>query len=93
LCLSTTLALAWPCGTLDEVPVCGLGYNHQKIALWVWIYCLVVFVIQDALKVGVWRLILHYNLFNINNEVKAKTLEETELSNLNTATTTSDHHH
>lgn len=43
LCLSTTLSLVWPCGTLDEVPVCGLGYHasRQKIALWVWLYCIV----------------------------------------------------
>jgi H+-transporting ATPase len=48
LCLSTTLSLVWPCGTLDDVPVCGLGYNEnrQKIALWVWLYCIVVFFIQ-----------------------------------------------
>lgn len=75
LCLSTTLSLVWPCGTLDKVPVCGLGYheNRQKIALWVWIYCLVVFVIQDAVKVGCWRTLMYFNLFNVNNVVKVKT--------------------
>jgi H+-transporting ATPase len=72
LSLSTTLALAWPEGTLDDVPVCGLGYHGQKIALWVWIYCLVVFVIQDAVKVATWRVILHYNFLNVNNEVQVK---------------------
>jgi len=72
LCLSTTLSLVWPEGHLDKIPVCGLGYLHQKVALWVWIYCLVVFVVQDALKVGVWRVIQHYNFMNINNEVRSK---------------------
>jgi len=71
LCLSTMLSLVWPEGKLDRVPVCGLGYHHQLIALWVWIYCLVVFVIQDAIKVGVWRVIRNYNFMNVNNEVKA----------------------
>jgi len=75
LCLSTTISLAWPCGTLDKVPVCGLGYYHSKIALWVWIYCFVVFLIQDCVKVGMWRIIIRYNLFNVNNEVKQNTLE------------------
>jgi H+-transporting ATPase len=72
LCLSTTLACAWPEGTLDHVPVFGLGYKGEKIALWVWIYCVIVFFIQDLIKVGVWKVIIHYNFFNVNNEVKAK---------------------
>jgi H+-transporting ATPase len=75
LCISTTLALVWPCGVLDHVPVCGLAYvKGQKIALWVWIYCIIVFFIQDAVKVGVWRLLIKYNAFNVNNEVKTKQL-------------------
>lgn len=72
LSLSTTLSLAWPEGHLDGIPVCGLGYDGQKIALWVWIYCAIVFVIQDALKVGVWRFIRYHNFFNVNNEVRTK---------------------
>jgi H+-transporting ATPase len=91
LCLSTTLSLAWPCGTLDNVPVCGLGYKHQKIALWVWIYCFLVFLIQDVIKVATWRLILYFNLFNVNNEVKAK-LDHTELSTEMETVKHGDHH-
>jgi len=75
LCITTTLALSWPCGTLDKVPVCGLGYNehtNQDIALWVWIYCVVVFFIQDAVKVGTWRTLMHFNFFNVNNVVQVK---------------------
>jgi H+-transporting ATPase len=79
LVLSTTLSLSWPCGTLDDVPVCGLGYYHQKIALWVWIYCFVVFLIQDVIKVGVWKFIRHFNFFNVNNVVKAKDLDRLEV--------------
>eukprot|EP01114_Cavostelium_apophysatum_P018942 TRINITY_DN5964_c0_g1_i1.p1 TRINITY_DN5964_c0_g1~~TRINITY_DN5964_c0_g1_i1.p1 ORF type:complete len:1046 (+),score=348.60 TRINITY_DN5964_c0_g1_i1:162-3299(+) len=71
LSISTTLAVAWPCTVLDEVPVCGLGYHGQKIALWIWIYCLVVFFIQDAVKVGIWRLIIRFNWWNVNNKVKS----------------------
>jgi H+-transporting ATPase len=77
LCLSTVLSLAWPAGLLDGVHVHGLGYDGQKIALWIWIYCFVVFLIQDAIKVGVWRLIIHFNIFNVNNQVKSELLEVT----------------
>jgi len=70
LCLSTTIALAWPCGTLDEVHVCGLGYvPGQWIAMWVWLYCIGVFLVQDCLKVFTWRMIIRFNLFNNNNQV------------------------
>jgi len=68
LMTSTTLALTWPCGTLDKVPVCGLARAPATyIALWVWLYCIVVFLIQDCFKVMVWKVILSFNLFNIKN--------------------------
>jgi len=82
LCISTTLSLVWPCGTLDKVPVCGLGYhqNRQKIALWVWLYCIVVFIIQDVIKVGTWRLLMYFNFFNVNNVVKTHDDHAAELN-------------
>jgi len=96
LCLSTTLSLVWPCGKLDKVPVCGLGYHEsrQKIALWVWIYCFIVFIIQDAVKVACWRLILHFNLFNVNNVVKVNVDGETgtELQPVGGSSTAQSHH-
>jgi len=83
LCTTTILSLTWPCGTLDNIHVCGLayegGYNvgHKLIALWVWIYCFIVFLIQDCVKVLTWRIVIRLNLFNINNEVKGvKIMEE-----------------
>jgi len=78
LSLSTTLSLVWPCSTLDNVPVCGLGYHEsrQKIALWVWLYCIVVFFIQDCVKVSMWRTLMHFNFLNVNNVVEAKVKSE-----------------
>jgi len=67
LMTSTTLAMIWPCTTLDDVPVCGLAYNAGNIALWVWIYCILVFFVQDAFKVLAWKIIFYYNIFNIKN--------------------------
>lgn len=73
LTISTNIALFWPCGKLDDIHVCGLAREGAHlIALWVWLYAIVVFLIQDCAKVFVWRIILHYNLFNINNEVVVK---------------------
>ena len=70
LTISTNIALFWPCGKLDDIHVCGLArQGAHLIALWVWLYALVVFLIQDGAKVLMWRVILRYNLFNINNEV------------------------
>jgi len=83
LSLSTTLSLAWPDSLLDGVHVYGLGYNGQKMALWIWLYCIVVFLIQDVLKVAVWRIIIYFNLFNVNNEVKSE-LEEVKTHELRT---------
>jgi H+-transporting ATPase len=94
LCITTTLSLSWPDGTLDDVPVSGLGYHHQKIALWVWIYCFVVFLIQDCIKVGVWRIILHFNIMNVNNTVKNADLAgtTTELKPVAAASSSSSAH-
>lgn len=84
LCITTTLALVWPCGKLDERPVCGLAYKDGKLlALWVWIYCIIVFLVQDVIKVLTWRIILYFNMFNINNTVDTSVLgtNDVELEN------------
>lgn len=68
LTLSTTLSLTWPCSVLDEIHVCGLAYRSGNyIALWTWIYCFIVFVIQDSLKVLIWHIIIKFNFFNVQN--------------------------
>jgi len=72
LCLTTSISLGWPEGYLAGVPVCGLVYDNQKIALWVWIYCIIVFFIQDIIKVITWRILMKFNIFNVNNVVKIK---------------------
>jgi H+-transporting ATPase len=83
LCITTTLALVWPCTTLDDVAVCGLAWAEPKLlALWVWLYCLGVFVLQDLTKVGVWYLIRRFNLFNSNNKVRRSRKLDSERSPL-----------
>jgi len=79
LITTTTISLAWPCGTLDKVHVCGLGYKDNRLmALWIWIYCVVVFLIQDVVKVGTWWIIRRYNFLNVNNVVKIQKQKDEE---------------
>lgn len=63
LTLSTVLACAWPSGELDRIRIEGLGYSDPKLlALWVWLYSIFVWFIQDACKVGTYKLLKRYNL-------------------------------
>jgi hypothetical protein len=65
--ISTMLALFWPKGTLDGVMVEGLALHPQQLLfLVVWIYCIIVWFIQDVLKVLTYKIMHHFNLFDIN---------------------------
>lgn len=64
LTISTVLACAWPEGMLDRIPVMGLARGDYKLMpLWVWMYCLLFWFIQDSLKVSCLLLIQRYHLF------------------------------
>ena len=56
--ISTVLALWWPEGSLDGLPVKGLAVSgYTWMAVWIWTYCIAWWVVQDALKVFVvWAL-------------------------------------
>jgi H+-transporting ATPase len=52
LAVSTIIACVMKPTKLDGRELAGLNtHGYQLFALWVWIYCIIVFVIQDALKV------------------------------------------
>jgi len=79
LALSTALAIGWPAGTLDEIAVEGMGrHPNQILFLWVWFYCLIVWVIQDALKVLCYRIMLHYNFLGIRDTKSHKNLADAD---------------
>ncbi|PSC73000.1 p-type h+-atpase isoform C [Micractinium conductrix] len=67
LSLSIVLACVWPEGELDHVPVEGLalkgGDNYTLWPLWVWLYCIFFWFIQDACKVLAYYLILKFDVF------------------------------
>lgn len=65
--LSTILACLWPKMIFDHVQVEGLTQGEYKLwPLWVWIYCIVFFFVQDFLKVATYQLMFAFNAFSIN---------------------------
>jgi H+-transporting ATPase len=66
---STIIASTWPKSRPDGVPVLGLAYRPpQVLPLWIWIYCLVWWLIQDAAKVVFIRAAFKYNWFGVRNK-------------------------
>eukprot|EP00121_Abeoforma_whisleri_P000944 Awhi_evm1s839 len=64
LILSTIVACVWPSGESDGVPVEGLARGDYKLmAVWVWLYCLVWWAIQDTAKVVAYKLIFKFDVF------------------------------
>jgi len=80
LTLSTILSIVWPRGTLDDIAVEGTGYHPQQILfLWVWFYCIVVWLLQDFLKVVCYKLLLHYNVLGIRDTKSQKNLADLDV--------------
>jgi len=70
LSLSTALACAWPTGTVDEIDVIGLARESPvTLPLFIWIYCIFWWFIQDAFKVLTYHILGKYNLFGINDSL------------------------
>ena len=70
LSLSTTLACVWPKGELDHVMVEGLALTsgdetYTLWPLWVWLFCIVFWFVQDALKVLTYYLVLKFDVFQV----------------------------
>jgi len=64
LTISTFLASFWPEGLLDGLPVMGLALGeYTNMPLWIWIYCIIWWFIQDVLKVITIRSLNHFDLF------------------------------
>ena len=65
LTLSSLLAVLWPTGSLDSIPVDGLKSNIGMF-IFVWIFCFVFWFIQDALKVLCYHWMYRTNFNGIN---------------------------
>jgi H+-transporting ATPase len=68
LALSTLLACFWPEGEVDHQDVEGLAFRQPKgFAVFIWIYCIFSWFVQDAAKVAAYAYMHEHNTFGINN--------------------------
>ena len=66
--VSTLLACAWPDGDLDGTPVQGLARGDYKLMpLWIWLYSLLCFIIQDGCKVATLLLMRRSAYFSVQS--------------------------
>lgn len=70
LTCSTILACVWPKTYPDGIYAMGL-LNREPYGLFVyiWLYCIVWWFIQDAIKVGVYSFMKKFNIFDINDSI------------------------
>lgn len=65
LTISTVVANVWPSGTTDGVEVEGLARGSYKLwSIWVWVYCLIWWGIQDSCKVLTYYLVYKFDIFH-----------------------------
>lgn len=70
LTLSTILACSWPDSNVDDQDVIGLGRRDPKaMALYVWLYCIFWWFVQDASKVLLYWWMEKYNILGINDSL------------------------
>jgi H+-transporting ATPase len=70
LTISTFLACFWPKSMVDEQEVEGLALRDPRnLAIFVWLYCLVWWLIQDVAKVILYRWMEKYNILGINDSL------------------------
>ena len=68
LSLSTLIALVWPDSQPDGISALGLGYKNPKtLAIFVWIYCLVWWMVQDICKVLLYKCMEKNKSFGTND--------------------------
>ncbi|CAB1114827.1 unnamed protein product [Ectocarpus sp. CCAP 1310/34] len=70
--LSTILAVTWPLGD-------GASTIDARMAAVVWVYCLVWFLVQDAAKVAIIRLMERSNQFDMGHTTSHKRVCECTL--------------
>jgi len=72
LTLSTILACVWPKSTIDGQKVEGLALisGQEQLFVYVWIYCIFWWFVQDGAKVACYYILEKYNMFGINDTLK-----------------------
>ena len=73
LALSTLLACVWPTIYTDHQWVEGLGTGAGALPVYIWLYCIFWWFIQDASKVALYKYLHKYNVFGVNDASKFAT--------------------
>ena len=66
-------ACYWPETYPDRI--FKLGLDHRRplaLSCYIWIYCLVWWLIQDAAKVYTYYLLKHFNVFGVNDSAMVR---------------------
>jgi len=66
LTISSFLAIFWPTSTPDDILTEGLR-SDMGVFAFVWLFCIVFWFIQDAFKVGAYKLMYHFDFNGINS--------------------------
>eukprot|EP01041_Mallomonas_annulata_P003588 gene3588-7132_t len=68
LTCSTVFACSWPSSYPDGIYALGLSRRPPYVfPLYVWMYCIFWWLLQDAAKVGSYHILKKYNIFGIND--------------------------
>ena len=76
--LSTIIALSWPASSPDGVYTLGLGRREPYgLFIYIWLYCIGWWFVQDAAKVFTFFLLNKYNLFGYKDTGKLELPDST----------------
>ena len=97
LSVSTILAITWPASYPDGIYTLGLAYHTPyELPIYIWLYCIVWWFIQDVAKVLSYKALRHCNLFGINNNgmvvLSQKVLDLQAQQKSDSVPLLSDHH-
>jgi H+-transporting ATPase len=72
LAISTCVAAFWPDQTMDQIKTIGLAHGSSTavklLPLWVWLYCIFWWFLQDAAKVATYKFLDHFDIFSYRTE-------------------------
>ena len=74
---STIFACNWPETYPDRIYKLGLDHRRPyALAVYIWIYCLIWWIMQDAAKVYTWHVLRKYNWFGVNESAMVNPVDE-----------------
>jgi H+-transporting ATPase len=66
LTISTLVGAFWPDGSPDDITTIGLAHgdgNTHFLPIWVWLYCIFWWFLQDVAKVLSFKVLDHFDMF------------------------------